>query len=51
MVSGMKRLHRKDLFGWSRFHEPLDIDFNGLAWIRPEGNVLIDPVPMSAHPR
>ncbi len=45
----MKRLHRDDLFGWSTFQESLDLDFNSAAWVRPEGNVLIDPLPMSAH--
>ena len=45
----MKRLHREDLFGWSVFDESRNIDFHGLAWVRDEGNVLVDPVPMSAH--
>lgn len=45
----MKRLHRKDLFSWSKFHEPLNIDFNSVLWVRSEGNVAIDPLPMSAH--
>ncbi len=45
----MKRLHRKDLYGWSKFHEPLNIDFNSVLWVRPEGNVVIDPMPLSAH--
>ena len=45
----MKRLHRTDLFCWSAFREPLNIDFNSTLWVRPEGNVLIDPLPLSAH--
>lgn len=48
----MKRLHRKDLYAWSVFNERLNIDFNAFAWIRSEaegGNVLIDPLPLSAH--
>ena len=45
----MKRLHRDDLFGWSVFDESRNIDFHGVAWIRGSGNVLVDPVPMSAH--
>lgn len=45
----MKRLHRKDLFGWSVFDEGLDIDFNSVAWIREGGNVLIDPLPLTPH--
>ena len=43
----MKRLHRSDLFSWSVFNERLDIDFNAFLWVRPEGNVLIDPLPLS----
>jgi glyoxylase-like metal-dependent hydrolase (beta-lactamase superfamily II) len=45
----MKALHRSDLFGWSRFDEPRDLDFNSLVWVRPGGNVVIDPLPLSAH--
>ena len=45
----MKQLHRPDLFGWSAFQEPLDLDFNSLLWRRQGGNVLIDPLAMSAH--
>jgi glyoxylase-like metal-dependent hydrolase (beta-lactamase superfamily II) len=47
----MKRLHRRDLFCWSTFVERLDIDFNGFAWIREGGNVLVDPLPLSEHDR
>ena len=45
----MKQLHRDDLFGWSVFDESRNIDFHGLAWVRGEGNVIVDPVPMSTH--
>lgn len=45
----MKLLHRPDLFSWSTFDTSRNIDFHGLAWIRPGGNVLIDPLPMSEH--
>jgi glyoxylase-like metal-dependent hydrolase (beta-lactamase superfamily II) len=45
----MKRLHRKDLFCWSAFNERLNIDFNSFAWVREGGNVLFDPLPLSAH--
>ena len=45
----MKALHRADLFGWSRFDESRNIDFNSLLWLRPEGNVVIDPLPLSEH--
>lgn len=47
----MKSLHRPDLFAWSRFDESRNVDFCSLAWIRAGGNVLIDPLPMSAHDR
>lgn len=45
----MKRLHRPDLFAWSAFDEARNLDFNGFAWVRKSGNVLIDPMPMSQH--
>jgi glyoxylase-like metal-dependent hydrolase (beta-lactamase superfamily II) len=47
----MKALHRPDLFGWSTFDEGKNIDFNGTLWVRDEGNVVIDPMPMSDHDR
>jgi hypothetical protein len=43
----MKRLHRPDLFTWSTYHPPLGIDFNSFLWKRAEGNVLVDPLPLS----
>ncbi len=45
----MKRLHRSDLFGWSCFDEARDVDFNSVAWVRPAGNVLVDPLPLGEH--
>jgi glyoxylase-like metal-dependent hydrolase (beta-lactamase superfamily II) len=45
----MKSLHRPDLYAWSAFDLERNIDFNSCAWIRPEGNVLIDPLPLSSH--
>ena len=47
----MKSLHRPDLYSWSTFDEARNIDFHGLCWVREEGNVLIDPLPMSVHDR
>jgi len=47
----MKRMHRKDLWCWSVFNERLNIDFNSFVWTRADGNVVIDPLPMSAHDR
>ncbi len=45
----MKSLHRSDLYGWSAFDKERNVDFNSIAWIRPQGNVLIDPLPLSSH--
>jgi hypothetical protein len=45
----MRALHRPDLFSWSQFDEARNLDFHGVAWIRPGGNVLIDPMPMTPH--
>lgn len=45
----MKRLHRPDLFGWSQFNADRNIDFHSVLWVRPEGNVMIDPLPLSSH--
>ncbi|GIW44789.1 MAG: hypothetical protein KatS3mg077_2071 [Candidatus Binatia bacterium] len=47
----MKRLHRDDLFGWSQFNEERDLDFHSVLWVRPEGNVAIDPLPLIPHDR
>ena len=47
----MKRMHRPDLFGWSVFDESRDLDFHSLLWVRPVGNVAIDPLPLSLHDR
>jgi hypothetical protein len=45
----MKSLHRPDLYSWSTFDEARNVDFHGLCWTRPDGNVLIDPLPLSPH--
>ena len=47
----MKRLHRDDIYSWSVFDERLNIDFHSVVWVRPEGNVVIDPLPLSEHDR
>jgi glyoxylase-like metal-dependent hydrolase (beta-lactamase superfamily II) len=47
----MKRLHRPDLFAWSQFDESRNIDFWSVAWIRSDGNILFDPLPMTGHDR
>lgn len=45
----MKFLHRLDLLTWSVFDCDRNVDFNSIAWIRPAGHVLIDPLPLSDH--
>ncbi|MCY3737656.1 MAG: cupin domain-containing protein [Gemmatimonadaceae bacterium] len=41
----MKQVY-PDMYCWSVFNEDRQIDFNGHLWVREEGNVLFDPVPM-----
>lgn len=45
----MKSLHRPDLYTWSIFDAERNVDFNSLAWVSPNGIVLIDPLPLSPH--
>jgi hypothetical protein len=45
----MKQLHRKDLFGWSEFNPERNLDFHSVLWVRTDGNVLIDPLPLTVH--
>ena len=45
----MKRLHRKDLFGWSEFNQERNLDFHSVLWVCESGNVLIDPLLLSDH--
>jgi hypothetical protein len=45
----MKSLHRPDLYCWSEFDADRNVDFHSIAWVRPEGNILIDPLPLSEH--
>lgn len=47
----MKSLHRPELYGWSTFDESRNVDFHGLCIVRPGGNVLVDPLPLSPHDR
>lgn len=44
----MKRLMFDNLYSWSVFDDEKQFDFNGHLWVRAEGNVLVDPVPMQA---
>lgn len=45
----MKHLHRPNLFGWSVFNEDRNIDFHSVVWVRADGNVVVDPLPLSDH--
>lgn len=45
----MKKLHRQDLFAWSRFDEARDLDFHSVLWSRPGGSIIIDPLPLHPH--
>lgn len=47
----MKSTHRSDIFTFSTFDEPRNLDFNGYFLVRPQGNVLVDPVPLRPHDR
>ncbi|GBD27115.1 hypothetical protein HRbin30_02459 [bacterium HR30] len=47
----MKLLHRDDLFGWSQFNEERNLDFHSVLWVRTGGNVVVDPLPLTAHDR
>jgi hypothetical protein len=47
----VKRLHRSDLFGWSRFDEVRNLDFHSVLWKRDDGNVIVDPLPLTDHDR
>ena len=42
----MKQLMYSNIYSWSIFSEMRQLDFNGHLWVRPEGNILIDPVQM-----
>jgi hypothetical protein len=47
----VKRLHRPDLWGWSRFDEGRNLDFHSVLRVSPGGNVAIDPLPLTPHDR
>ena len=42
----MKQLMYSNIYSWSIVSEMRQLDFNGHLWVRPEGNILIDPVQM-----
>src|SRR5688572_6092182 len=43
----MKQLVLDGFYTWSVFNTDKQMDFNGHLWVRPGGNVLIDPVALS----
>ena len=45
----MKSLHRPDMYAWSIFDRDRNMDFNSYIWIRPKGNILIDPLALSNY--
>lgn len=47
----MKALHKKNLFCWSQFDEDRNIDFHSYVWVRDQGNIVFDPLPLTAHNR
>jgi hypothetical protein len=44
----IKKTTLQDIYYWSRFQSDRGIDFNGFLWTRPDGNVLLDPMDLSA---
>ncbi len=47
----MKALHKPNLFCWSVFNEERNLDFHSVLWTSANGNVAIDPLPLSEHDR
>lgn len=45
----MKSLHKSNLFCWSQFDEDRNIDFHSYLWVRPEGNIVFDPLALTKH--
>ncbi len=45
----MKSLHRPDLYTWSQFDADRNVDFHSVLWVRPEGNLVVDPLPLGEH--
>ena len=45
----MKALHRSGFFGWTEFNPERNLDFHSVLWVRPEGNIAFDPLPLSEH--
>jgi len=45
----MKTLHRNNFYCWSEFDSDRNIDFHSYVWVRDEGLVVFDPMPISSH--
>ena len=45
----MKSLHKKNLFCWSQFDKDRNIDFHSYLWVRGQGNIVFDPLPLTDH--
>lgn len=45
----MKKLHRHDMWCWSQFDKKRNLDFHSYLWVRTEGNVVFDPLPLTEH--
>lgn len=45
----MKLLHKNNLYCWTHFDEDRNIDFHSYLWVRDEGNVIFDPLPLTSH--
>ncbi|HVZ35753.1 MAG TPA: hypothetical protein VG963_25175, partial [Polyangiaceae bacterium] len=62
----MKQLHKPNFWSWSVFNEERNLDFQSVLWCSGQsgrsaqelpaaeaalGNVVVDPLPLSAHDR
>lgn len=45
----MKLLHKNNLYCWTHFDQDRNIDFHSYLWVRDEGNVVFDPLPLTTH--
>ncbi|BBB30350.1 MBL fold metallo-hydrolase [Neptunomonas japonica] len=45
----MKTLHKNNFYCWSVFDEDRNIDFHSYLWVRPQGNIVFDPLPQTEH--
>lgn len=45
----MKPLHQDRWYCWSQFDAARDMDFHSFVCQRPQGNVVVDPLPISEH--